>query len=468
MIISTHHLDEADLLGDRIAIMASGQLRCMGSSLFLKRHYGAGYHATISTQPDASVEALKEFFAEHEPSALFLESKGTDTTFWLPGDRADSFAPLFEKLEAAKQTLAVTTYGVTATTLEEVFLKVSKEAEEEEGSDEDMEIASEAAHDDALLQDAFPSQSRTGREHAQSSALGTSADDVAFEDSPDDHVPLVQAVGSDAQVSGHPNGKRKANRTAYEVAGEADLSERIQMGQYSGPTVRGWRLRLRIFWALFVKRLHNAKRDRKAIFSQILLPAVFVTIAMAVATAFPPPDELPPRELTVAMFSDSCEAAHEANYVPFVSESKSSFARAIAAQVPSLALGLNLSMEERYLKPSGSCGLNCTYPRNFSSYTLDTFTELGADRKGAITLHDVRDPSIGLFAGETDPEKERLVMRAWFDSRWTHGMPAFLNLANNALLRAAVGSDDVSITTFSHPINRVSSLCVSVSVSVSV
>ena len=28
--------DEADLLGDRIAIMAEGQLRCSGSSLFLK------------------------------------------------------------------------------------------------------------------------------------------------------------------------------------------------------------------------------------------------------------------------------------------------------------------------------------------------------------------------------------------------------------------------------------------------
>lgn len=28
--------DEADILGDRIAIMAAGQLRCAGSSLFLK------------------------------------------------------------------------------------------------------------------------------------------------------------------------------------------------------------------------------------------------------------------------------------------------------------------------------------------------------------------------------------------------------------------------------------------------
>ena len=33
--------DEADLLGDRIAIMADGQLRCCGSSLFLKSRLAA-------------------------------------------------------------------------------------------------------------------------------------------------------------------------------------------------------------------------------------------------------------------------------------------------------------------------------------------------------------------------------------------------------------------------------------------
>ena len=40
MILSTHFMDEADLLGDRIAIMADGELQCCGSSLFLKGKYG--------------------------------------------------------------------------------------------------------------------------------------------------------------------------------------------------------------------------------------------------------------------------------------------------------------------------------------------------------------------------------------------------------------------------------------------
>ena len=34
ILISTHFMDEADLLGDRIAIMAEGKLRCLGNNIF--------------------------------------------------------------------------------------------------------------------------------------------------------------------------------------------------------------------------------------------------------------------------------------------------------------------------------------------------------------------------------------------------------------------------------------------------
>ena len=35
-------MDEADLLGDRIGIMARGKLKCVGTSIFLKSKYGVG------------------------------------------------------------------------------------------------------------------------------------------------------------------------------------------------------------------------------------------------------------------------------------------------------------------------------------------------------------------------------------------------------------------------------------------
>ena len=42
IVLTTHYMDEADELGDRIAIMSKGKLKCCGSSQFLKKKYGLG------------------------------------------------------------------------------------------------------------------------------------------------------------------------------------------------------------------------------------------------------------------------------------------------------------------------------------------------------------------------------------------------------------------------------------------
>jgi len=47
ILLTTHFMDEADLLGDRIAIMSEGNLKCAGSSLFLKKEFGVGYNMTL-------------------------------------------------------------------------------------------------------------------------------------------------------------------------------------------------------------------------------------------------------------------------------------------------------------------------------------------------------------------------------------------------------------------------------------
>ncbi len=41
-------MDEADILGDRIAIMAAGKVKCCGSSLFLKNRFGVGFNLVIA------------------------------------------------------------------------------------------------------------------------------------------------------------------------------------------------------------------------------------------------------------------------------------------------------------------------------------------------------------------------------------------------------------------------------------
>ncbi|KAG2434113.1 hypothetical protein HXX76_007840 [Chlamydomonas incerta] len=47
LVLTTHSMEEAEVLGDRIAILAAGRLRCLGPSLALKRRYGGGYRVSV-------------------------------------------------------------------------------------------------------------------------------------------------------------------------------------------------------------------------------------------------------------------------------------------------------------------------------------------------------------------------------------------------------------------------------------
>jgi len=52
-------MDEADVLGDRIAIMCDGELKCHGTSFFLKKQYGSGYRL-VSGERDPYIIVTKE------------------------------------------------------------------------------------------------------------------------------------------------------------------------------------------------------------------------------------------------------------------------------------------------------------------------------------------------------------------------------------------------------------------------
>lgn len=51
------HREEADVLGDRIAIMSHGEIKCLGTPLHLKNKYGDGYRINVTARPDAIEEA---------------------------------------------------------------------------------------------------------------------------------------------------------------------------------------------------------------------------------------------------------------------------------------------------------------------------------------------------------------------------------------------------------------------------
>lgn len=54
IIMCTHHMDEADTLGDRVILMNKGQACVSGSPLSLKKEYGSGYQLTLEKAPTPS------------------------------------------------------------------------------------------------------------------------------------------------------------------------------------------------------------------------------------------------------------------------------------------------------------------------------------------------------------------------------------------------------------------------------
>uniref|UniRef100_A0A673IC80 ATP-binding cassette sub-family A member 5-like n=1 Tax=Sinocyclocheilus rhinocerous TaxID=307959 RepID=A0A673IC80_9TELE len=127
-VLSTHYMDEADILADRKAVISQGQLKCVGSSLYLKTKCGVGYHLRMSVTEGCEVENITSLVKQHVPKAQLSRQQEAELTFTLPFESIDTFPGLFVELDC-RPDLGIINYGVSMTTLEDVFLRLEAEAE---------------------------------------------------------------------------------------------------------------------------------------------------------------------------------------------------------------------------------------------------------------------------------------------------------------------------------------------------
>ncbi|KAM6294790.1 LOW QUALITY PROTEIN: phospholipid-transporting ATPase ABCA7 [Aegotheles albertisi] len=274
IILSTHYMDEAELLGDRTAIISSGQLCCCGSPLFLKARLGTGYHLTLVkqervgrgsstgiTQKDNNdsehssdtglgseassmdVTQLSALIRKLVPGSRLVEDVGHEVLFTLPysGAKDGTFGDLFHELDARLGELGISSYGISDTTLEEIFLKVA------------------------------------------------------------------QDTGLDAVTAGTGRGAAPGKGGDMEAAdGEAEEPRETDVlwGAAGQPCsrVRGWVLTRQQLRALFTKRMLHARRSTRGFFAQIVLPALFVCIALLFSLIVPPFGKYPPLQLQPWMY----------------------------------------------------------------------------------------------------------------------------------------------------------------------
>eukprot|EP01133_Synstelium_polycarpum_P001084 gene1084-1230_t len=126
IILTTHSMEEADVLGDRIGIMKKGKIVCLGTSLRLKNKFGAGYRLVVLLDSSAAngVETVTKFFEMHLNIKPAGEAIG-QLEFNVARDQLENLMSFFEKLEHAKSLLPIRDVQISMTTLEEVFLHIA-------------------------------------------------------------------------------------------------------------------------------------------------------------------------------------------------------------------------------------------------------------------------------------------------------------------------------------------------------
>ncbi|NWS30092.1 ABCA5 protein, partial [Polioptila caerulea] len=136
-ILTTHYMEEADAVCDRVAILVSGQLRCIGTVQHLKSKFGRGYFLEMKLREAADVqqvEYLQSQILHIFPNASRQESFASILAYKIPKEDVQSLSHSFSKLEEVKHAFNIEDYSFSQATLEQVFVELAKEQEEEDSS----------------------------------------------------------------------------------------------------------------------------------------------------------------------------------------------------------------------------------------------------------------------------------------------------------------------------------------------
>ncbi|XP_041804213.1 retinal-specific phospholipid-transporting ATPase ABCA4-like isoform X2 [Chelmon rostratus] len=524
VILSTHHMDEADLLSDRIAIISKGELHCCGSPLFLKNCFGVGFYLTLVRRMkdlkkrendcdcasdcscscsictrykeqsqnqsqhldrvlDGDVDSITALIHHHVPEAKLIEMIGQELTYLLPnkGFKHRAYASLFRELEETLADMGLSSFGISDTSLEEIFIKVTADGEAANN-------ATTAEHNGMM----------------QTNGINHSASDSS------------------------------AGRGSRQVKGAA--------------------LILKQFHALLVKRFHHAIRSQKDFVAQIVLPASFVLVALVFTMIVPPFGEYPSLTLSPWMYGQ--QFTFFSNEQPFDPKMKHFTERLLHRpglgtrcmegeplgmpcsnstsewehpDVSPVVSNILQSPEWNRRNPSPSCQCSTSNKltmmpicpagagglpprqrietsgdtmldltdRNISDYLVKTYPSLirtslkskywvneqrygGLSVGGQLPILDVNPKDIqhvfhqlgrmlnitaDYYSGRALREigpflrymESEFNIKVWYNNKGWHAMVAFMNVANNAILRAFLPPSakpvEFGITAINHPLN---------------
>ena len=98
IILTTHAMEEADVLADRIAVVVEGKIKCVGSPLNLKNVYGDGYKIAFTTKPGNEPNIVR-LMNQIAPSNKFVDDSGGQMIFSIPLVNTLEITPMFRLIE---------------------------------------------------------------------------------------------------------------------------------------------------------------------------------------------------------------------------------------------------------------------------------------------------------------------------------------------------------------------------------
>eukprot|EP00736_Rhodelphis_marinus_P006281 Rmarinus@m.16243 len=255
IVLTTHFMDEADLLGDRIAIMGDGRLKCCGSSLFLKNRYGVGYSMTCvkADEKKFSIKSFTSFVKEYVPEAKLLSNVGSEVSFQLPLAASSGFEPMLATMEKDSVNLGIRSYGLSVTTLEEVFLRVAR------------------GHED-------PHERKTDRKSIAAHASQRLSFSKVMEEE------RRRSIGSSGAGSG-----------TFSPAGAGESVETLvqnHLQQRQKDLTSGHSLWLRHVLAIIKMRFRYGVRDKKFIVFVLMIPVITVILSLGLLRALLSNDDM--------------------------------------------------------------------------------------------------------------------------------------------------------------------------------
>uniref|UniRef100_A0A7S0PFT8 ABC transporter domain-containing protein n=1 Tax=Cafeteria roenbergensis TaxID=33653 RepID=A0A7S0PFT8_CAFRO len=301
IVLSSHDMAECEVLADRVCILARGRLRVAGSTRFLKKEFGVGYHLTVSASAEASSARVLDVVREHVPLATLETDKHDATTtderqaaaagaaaggsrggatvrsatkeiaVTLPLSAVSRFPALFDAMDAAGADIGVLGYGLETTSLEEAFMRLVNALDVEADADE-------AARAEAAGAGLAGEGSGSARPRAASTTelaavgrarAGLTDEAVVSVEGTGVRLPAEAAGAAAAPGAGESAALLKAAKPTGAKLGDISIASRMEPAT------------LRQVKAVMVRRFQQVRRDYRALWLQCVLPVAFCAISIA-------------------------------------------------------------------------------------------------------------------------------------------------------------------------------------------